>query len=366
MRCACQTGSRQLRLHFECVENSLIEDLSQLPFWSRWADRVWSVEVGGNSNYRTPDDIANFLGIFLSDELLDDIECQWESGTEPVCCQIGRSQSCRDNGNAMKLIDFAAQTSSPLLDLLKSSRIYSHFQPVFARDATTIWGYECLMRANDLTGGSLSPAQILEWARAENLLSMLDRVCRETHLENASKTLPRGRKILINFMPTAIYEPAFCLRSTQRVIDRLNLNPADIVFEVVESEEVKDEEHLRRILDYYRQAGFMTALDDFGAGSSGLGLLASLSPDLIKIDRNLVARAALHKNHTAVVRGLVQIARECGQLILAEGIESEQELKVMQELGVDLFQGFYLARPSAHPPLSNSGIRPTKTSQLTH
>ncbi len=75
------------------------------------------------------------------------------------------------------------------------------------------------------------------------------------------------------------------------------------MFEVVESEEVKDEDHLRKILDFYRHAGFMTALDDLGAGSSGLGLLASLSPDLIKLDRHLVTKAALHKNHAAVVRG---------------------------------------------------------------
>ncbi len=352
MKCACQTGSRQLRLQLSQVENSVAEDLSQLPFWSRAAEKVWSVEVGGNSNYRTPEDIADFLGIFLSDQLLEDIECQWESGTEQGCCQVGSSVCCRDDSSAMKLIDFAAHTSSPLLDLLKSGRIYSHFQPVFERDAATIWGYECLMRANDSAGAPLSPATLLEWARAENLLSMLDRVCRETHLENAARTLPQGKKILINFMPTAIYEPAFCLRSTQRVIDRLDLNREDIVFEVVESEEVKDEEHLRNILDYYRQAGFMTALDDLGAGSSGLSLLASLSPDLIKIDRHLVAQAAIHRNHAAVVRGLVQIARDCGQMILAEGIETQRELELMQELSVDLLQGFYLARPSANPPLS--------------
>lgn len=94
----------------------------------------------------------------------------------------------------------------------------------------------------------------------------------------------------------------------------------------------------------------MTALDDLGAGSSGLGLLASLSPDLIKLDRHLVSKAALNKNHAAVVRGLVQIARDCGQLILAEGIETADELKLMCDLGIDLFQGFYLARPSANPP----------------
>ncbi len=352
MKCACQAGSRQLQLQFELAGHPMAEDLAQLPFWSRTDPKGWSVEVGGSSSYRTPEDIASFLAVFLSDEFLQDIECCWESSDEQGCCQSGQRRCGHGDIGRMKLADFAAQTSSPLLDILRSDLIYSHFQPVYHQDGKNIWGYECLMRANDPSGAPLSPATLLEWARTENLLSMLDRVCRETHLANAAKILPRGKKILINFMPTAIYEPAFCLRSTMRVIERLKLDPADIVFEVVESEEVKDEDHLRKILDYYRNAGFLTALDDLGAGSSGLGLLAGLSPDLIKIDRHLVAKAALHNNYAAVVRGLVQIARDCGQLILAEGIETETEMNLMLELGIDLFQGFYLARPSAHPPLA--------------
>ena len=347
MKCACQTGSRQLRLQFGVVQRALNEDLAELPHWSQTDEQAWSVEVGGNSSYRTPEDIANFMAAFLSDEFLQNVECCWEDTAERGCCRAGQTPCIQSSQAKVKLVDFAAQTSSPLLQILQNSGIYSHFQPVFERDTTTIWGYECLMRANGPEGKSISPAQLLEWARSENLLSMLDRVCRETHLRNAAVRIPRGKRILINFMPTAIYEPAFCLRSTLRVIEQLGLDPARIVFEVVESEEVKDEDHLRRILDYYRKAGFMTALDDLGAGSAGLGLLASLSPDLIKIDRQLVAKAALNRNHAAVVRGLVQIARDCGQLILAEGIENADELRVMQELGIDLFQGFYLARPGA-------------------
>ena len=352
MKCACQSGSRQLQLHFKDAKRELNEDLAELPHWSRTGEKAWSVEVGGNSSYRTPGDIANFMSAFLADEFLENFECCWEDDSVNGCCQVGQTRCAHPPQPRQKLADFAAQTSSPLLEILRSSRIYSHFQPVFERDATTIWGYECLMRATDPEGKPVSPAQLLEWARAENLLSMLDRVCRETHLRNAASTLPRGTRILINFMPTAIYEPAFCLRSTLRVIEKLKLDPARVVFEVVESEEVKDEDHLRKILDYYRKAGFMTALDDLGAGSSGLGLLASLSPDLIKLDRHLVTKAALNKNYAAVVRGLAQIARDCGQLILAEGIETADELRVMGELGIDLFQGFYLARPSAKPPRS--------------
>lgn len=350
MKCACHSGSRQLRLQFEEAERGLDEDLAKLPHWSRIDEETWSVEVGGNSSYRTPEDIANFMGAFLSGEFLELVDCCWEDAAARGCCQAGQSHCGQATQTRMKLTDFAAQTSSPLLEILKSNRIYSHFQPVFERDASTIWGYECLMRADDPGGKLISPVQLLEWARKENLLSMLDRVCRETHLRNAAKALPHGTHVLINFMPTAIYEPAFCLRSTLRVIEQLKLDPAKVVFEVVESEEVKDEDHLRKILEYYRKGGFMTALDDLGAGSSGLGLLASLSPDLIKLDRHLVSKAALNKNHAAVVRGLVQIARDCGQLILAEGIETADELKLMCDLGIDLFQGFYLARPSANPP----------------
>lgn len=347
MGCACISGARQVRLEFDAMERALGEDLSSLPHWSRCDEKTWAVEVGGNSGYRTPEDIANFLTAFLSDELLENIACCWDNTLDQGCCRKGENSCGPAISNKTTLAQFATKTSSPLLEILKGNRIYSHFQPVFEKDSVTVWGYECLMRANHIEGGSISPAQLLDWARSENLLSMLDRVCRETHLRNAANTVPTGKKILINFMPTAIYEPAFCLRSTLRVVDKLQLDPSNIIFEVVESEEVKDQEHLRKILEFYRDAGFMTALDDFGQGSSGLGMLASLTPDLVKLDRGLVSQAAHSKSHTAVVRGLVQIAHDCDQLILAEGIETEQELKLMQDLGVDLFQGFYLARPGA-------------------
>jgi EAL domain-containing protein (putative c-di-GMP-specific phosphodiesterase class I) len=356
MSCACISGARQVMLEFDAMEQSLSEDLSSLPHWSRRNDKVWSVEVGGQSGYRTPEDIANFLTAFLSDELLDSIACSWDSAVDQGCCLQSCSPREDVQGGRTSLAQFASKTSSPLLEILKGNQIYSHFQAVFERDAETIWGYECLMRANQLNGTPISPAQLLEWARAENLLSMLDRVCRETHLRNAAYSIDAGKKILINFMPTAIYEPAFCLRSTLRVVEKLGLDPANIVFEVVESEEVKDQDHLRKILEFYRNAGFLTALDDLGAGSSGLGLLAGLSPNLVKLDRGLVSKAATSKSYTAVVRGLVQIAHECDQWILAEGIETEQELNLMRDLGVDLFQGFYLARPCTLTPrqLANS------------
>ncbi|XZE21540.1 EAL domain-containing protein [Pirellulaceae bacterium SH449] len=353
MGCACVSGTRQVRLALNSADKTLSEDLSQLPFWSQRDDRVWSVEVGGNSSYRTPEDIAHFLAAFLSDDFLEHIECCWDGGFEAGCCSTKTSQSSCER-ELIKLTEFAARTSSPLLEILKGDRIYSHFQPVFERDGKTVWGYECLMRAKDADGKPLSPAQLLDWARQENLLSMLDRVCRETHLRNAAKKVPSDKRILINFMPTAIYEPVFCLRSTLRVVKEEGLDPSNIVFEVVESEEVKDRDHLSRILDYYREAGFLTALDDLGAGSSGLSLLASLSPDLIKLDRELVSKAATLKNFTAVIRGLIQIARDCNQLILAEGIETEQEFNLMKDLGIDLFQGFYLGRPGELPDLDSS------------
>ena len=178
---------------------------------------------------------------------------------------------------------------------------------------------------------------------------MLDRICRETHIANAAKALPDDVSVLINFLPTAIYDPGFCLRTTRAAAKRAGLDPARVIFEVVETENVSDLEHLRGILDHYRQGGFRTALDDVGAGYAGLTMLAELSPNLIKIDRELIRQAPGSKMHRIICYALSEIARQSGALCLAEGIETEQEYQTILGIGVDLVQGYYFAKPALEP-----------------
>ena len=118
------------------------------------------------------------------------------------------------------------------------------------------------------------------------------------------------------------------------------------MFEFTENERMDDPAHVQRIVEAYRKFGFWTALDDFGAGYAGLGLLARLQPDLIKIDMELLREIHLSQAKQAIVAGIVGIARALNIAVLAEGVESEAELTVLRASGIALFQGYYFAKPA--------------------
>jgi len=238
---------------------------------------------------------------------------------------------------------------------MQSGGIQTFYQPVFQNDCKSVWGYECLMRGLADDGSLVMPKQLLEWATQERLIFMLDRICRETHIRNAAAVLPDDVAILINFLPTAIYEPSFCLKTTIAAAKSAGIAPNRVIFEVVETEKVLDSDHLSSILNEYRKSGFRVALDDVGSGFAGLTMLADLNPDLIKMDRELVQGAVKSEMHRIIVRALVQIAKASGSLILAEGVETEAELALMKSFGVDLFQGFLLGRPAPFPVAESSG-----------
>lgn len=288
-------------------------------------------------------------------EHFDDLRAMWLPAGKSV------AQSMRELVRARPLRELAtpaATAPTPIVDILAQRRIDTWFQPVFEhRDGLRLWGYECLMRARDAAGRVLSPLQLLQWAEQENLLPTLDRICRERHIENAATAdVPAACRFLINFLPTVIYDPKVCLTTTRKAVERAGIAPSRIVFEVVETAQVADTTYLRHILDEYRAAGFGVALDDVGAGYSGLSLMADLAPDLIKIDRALVNRAAESTMHRSVCAALVAIGHESGKLVLAEGVETAAEWAVMQDLEVDLVQGFRFGKPAPTPalePLTN-------------
>jgi EAL domain-containing protein (putative c-di-GMP-specific phosphodiesterase class I) len=109
---------------------------------------------------------------------------------------------------------------------------------------------------------------------------------------------------------------------------------------------MEDPAHVQKIVEAYRKFGFWTALDDFGAGFAGLGLLARLQPDLIKIDMELLRDIHLSRAKQAIIAGIVGIARELDITVLGEGVESAEELAVLRAAGISLFQGYHFAKPA--------------------
>ena len=359
MACECRTDKRfmLIKIADECLDFPEFQELSRLRNWSTVATGgELMVEIGGTSRYLTGRDVVNFLRTILSEVQLRGLMARWFTASEASpCC------GCNSNEKAsacqplyLPLEDFAPLDATPLVNIMQTGGIRTFFQPVFQNDFKSVWGYECLMRGVADDGSWIMPKQLLDWAAQERLIFMLDRICRETHIRNAAAVLPDDVAILINFLPTAIYEPSFCLKTTIAAAKSAGIAPNRVIFEVVETEKVRDSDHLASILNEYRKSGFRVALDDLGSGFAGLTMLADLNPDLIKIDRELVQGAAKSEMHRIIVRALVQIARDSGCLILAEGVETEAELALMKSFGVDLFQGFLLGRPAPFPvPVSN-------------
>lgn len=215
------------------------------------------------------------------------------------------------------------------------------FQPIVSTATAAPWAFEALVRGPQ-GQGALS---VLEAVDDANRYAF-DQACRVRAIELATRLeLPAtGALLSINFLPNAVYEPAACIRLTLETAKRTGFPIDSIIFEFTETEQV-DPAHLGRIIASYRQMGFKTAIDDFGAGYSGLNLLARFRPDIVKLDMELIRGLDADPVKRALVRGVAQACREIGVVVLGEGVETVGESAALSELGVDLQQGYLFARP---------------------
>jgi len=233
-------------------------------------------------------------------------------------------------------------------DIVNNESLTSYFQPIVDMKDNTIYGYETLARGVREDGSLVYPDELFSKSKRNDLNFKLDRLCRESSLKTAA-TKKVHQKVFINFIPTSIYDPEFCLSSTVKWANQLEFDPSQIVFEVVETELVKDQKHLKKILEYYRKEGFKIALDDVGEGYSSLNMLIELQPDIIKIDRNIIDGIDTNELKQSVYKALFNLAREHNITVLAEGVETKYELDMIQSIGVDLVQGYYFAKPAVEP-----------------
>lgn len=237
---------------------------------------------------------------------------------------------------------------SEFFDILNNESLTSYFQPIIAANDRSIYGYEALIRGVKSTGELMYPDELFSKSARNDCNFLLDRLCRESALKTAA-VKKIHQHVFINFLPTSIYDPEFCLKSTIKWANQLEFDPKNIVFEVVETESAKDQEHLKSILTYYRNQGYKIALDDVGEGYSNLNILIDLHPDIIKIDRNIIRDIHKDSFKQSVYKALSTVARDNGIDILAEGVETPYELEVIEDLGVDYMQGYYFCKPQAEP-----------------
>lgn len=213
------------------------------------------------------------------------------------------------------------------------------FQPIVSTATKEVFAYEALVRGVN----NESAGQIFTQVNDQNRYQF-DQGCRVKAIELAAD-LKIPSLLSINFMPNAVYQPERCIRTTLEAADIFGFPIDKIIFEIVESEKVDDLIHLREIVDYYKQRGFQTAIDDFGAGYAGLNLLCEIQTDIVKLDMALIRNIDQDRTRKIIVRGILQVCRELSVKVIAEGVETREEFGTLRDFGVELFQGYYFAKP---------------------
>ena len=214
------------------------------------------------------------------------------------------------------------------------------FQPIVDIATRQIYAHEALVR-----GPAGEPAHTVLSRVDEKNRYRFDQACRVKAIKTAA-SLKMESKLSINFMPNAIYRPEVCIRTTLEAARAHDFPIKRIIFETVEGERINDGKWLAEVLREYQRIGFLTAIDDFGAGFAGLNLLADFQPDIIKLDMELVRGIHQSQARQAIVRSVARIGEELKIQILAEGVETMDECLCLKDMGIRLMQGYLFSRPA--------------------
>ena len=237
------------------------------------------------------------------------------------------------------------QNRFDLQEVLLSDQLSTVFQPILDLRGRSVLGYEALTRGPAASVYHM-PLRLFEMAEEADLVFELDRKCRRRALASAV-TLPNSLKLFINVYPSAMYDPECQGPALVRLVEDLGLSADRIVLEITEKSAIENYSLFAETLRELTSLGFAVAVDDVGAGYSGLEKIAHLSPRYLKFDRELIRNIDSSYIRREMARALKAFAERIGSAIIAEGIEREGELQTLMELGIDYGQGFLLGRPAA-------------------
>jgi EAL domain-containing protein (putative c-di-GMP-specific phosphodiesterase class I) len=237
-----------------------------------------------------------------------------------------------------------------LAKLLQRGGLRVHLQPLVQYPPGQVFGYECLIRGLDADGRLIAPARLFAAAARSQMTCLLDQQACRAAVATAADLGFANLRFFVNVMPTAaIDDPATHIRAALAAVQNSGLQPAQIVFELVQAETCRDRRKLAAFIQACHAAGFSVSLDDVAAGGASLLCLEDLKPDYVKFDAHL-CRAAPHDPAAAdLLRGVADTARRSQIVAIAKGIETEDQLRFTIDIGVPLTQGHVHARPAPTP-----------------
>ncbi|MGN0642042.1 MAG: EAL domain-containing protein [Huintestinicola sp.] len=227
-------------------------------------------------------------------------------------------------------------------EIIEKQDIYVDFQPIYSLNTQKFIGLEALSRGR-YDGETVSPYFLFEYAKKQGLALQLDRICREKAMKafSAESSAPT---LFINFETSVLNGITSGTGEIQRTAMENRISPQNIVIELNESQ-VKDSYNLMMFVDFYRSKGFLIALDNVSSGLDTLNRIMLINPDIIKIDRAIVAQIDSNTYNQEVFRSIINTAKQIGAMTVAEGVETVDEVITCTLMGVDYFQGFYFQKP---------------------
>jgi len=234
-----------------------------------------------------------------------------------------------------------------LQDLIIRARIVTAYQPILLLKDRSLLGFEALSRGARGTG--LETADVLFGsAEVHDLLVELDRLCRQRALLSSGR-IPSNARIFVNTLPATIRDPTFKGRPLIDFLDRAQVSPDRIVIEITEKLVIENYNLFRETMAYFTDLGMSFAVDDVGAGYSGLESIARLKPQFLKIDTALVRDVHESRVNREMVKAIISLGHGIGSTVVAEGIHTQEETDALIAMGVDYGQGYFLARPDPGP-----------------
>jgi EAL domain-containing protein (putative c-di-GMP-specific phosphodiesterase class I) len=241
--------------------------------------------------------------------------------------------------------------------VLRSRALRPVYQPIFSMETGLPLGFEGLVRPGD--GAPFADASSLfAAAEAANQTVELDLLCLEIVASGAAD-LPDGAYLSVNLSPRTLESTLFRSSELKGIFRRHAISLNRLVLELTERETVEDLDQLRRNVEACRAAGMRIAADDVGAGNAGLRLLSEIQFDVVKIDLSLVQGGTVHDPSHAILRALQGLAAQWNASVVAEGIETSEQLAVVRDLGISAGQGYLLGRPGKAPtadPIDLDGL----------
>jgi EAL domain-containing protein (putative c-di-GMP-specific phosphodiesterase class I)/GGDEF domain-containing protein len=259
-----------------------------------------------------------------------------------------------------------ARKVSDLKATIRDGAVFIEYHPIIVTATEEVYGFEALARG--VRRELRSPEVLFEVAEEANMVWELSRLLRQRAVSGIMDDLKDGQYLFLNIDPHDFDDPTFRSMEPEELGIR---DPSRVVLEITERTAIKDYPRFQEYLKAFRERGFKFAVDDAGSGYAGLGSIANLAPDYIKLDISLIANIDSNFLKQNLVETMVAFANNHGALVIAEGVERREEFETVRQIGVHYTQGFLFHRPryaglpagtrQAHVMHSASGRTPPPT-----